>query len=96
MLERGPWWGPLQRERPEADRRELPRGLLGSRKLIRNLRVARGGSRSERTPHADGLLEAHRFEHLNTVTASGVGGGSHIYTAILEEPSAEFFDALMD
>lgn len=93
VLERGPWWGHLQRERPPEDRRELPRGLLGSRKLLRNLRVARGGRRSERTPHVDGLLEAHRFEHLNTITASGVGGGSHIYTAILEEPPAGFFDA---
>lgn len=93
ILERGPWWGPLQRERPSADRRELPRGLLGMRKLVRNVRVARRGRRSERLVHHDGLLEAHRFEHLRVITASGVGGGSHVYTAVLEEPAPDFFAA---
>lgn len=93
VLERGPFWGPRNRGRPEADRRELPRGALGSRKLLRNLRTARRGRRSEWLFHVDGLLEAHRFEHLNAITASGVGGGSHIYTNILEEPPPEFFDA---
>ncbi|AKV00076.1 cholesterol oxidase [Labilithrix luteola] len=93
ILERGPWWGPLQRDRAESDRRELPRGALGARKLVRNLRVARRGRRRERLYNADGLLEGHLFEHLTSVTASGVGGGSHIYTAILEQPDAAFFDA---
>jgi cholesterol oxidase len=93
ILERGPWWGPLQRDRAATDRRELPRGPLGVRKLVRNLRVARRGRRRERVYHVDGLLEGHRFEHLMSVTASGVGGGSHIYTAVLEEPDAAFFDA---
>ena len=57
ILERGPWWGPLQRDRAESDRRELPRGPLGVRRLMRNLRVARRGRRRERVCHADGLLE---------------------------------------
>lgn len=96
VLERGPWWGPLHRERPAEGRRELPRGALGSRKLLRSLRLARHGRRSERLFNVDGLLEAHGFEHLNALTASGVGGGSHIYTNILEEPPAAFFAAYPD
>jgi cholesterol oxidase len=92
VLERGPWWGPLQRGRPNAERRDLPRGPWGVRKLLRNVRVARNGRRFEKIIFADGLLEVHRFNHLNAVTASGVGGGSHIYAGILEEPPAEFFD----
>jgi len=93
VLERGPWWGPLQRGRPHADRRELPRGPWGARKLLRNVRVARKGRRFERLLWRDGLLEVHRFDHLNALTGSGVGGGSHIYTGILDEPPAEFFDS---
>lgn len=93
VLERGPWWGPAHRDRPAADRRELPRGPLGSRKLLRSVRYARGGRRVERVFHVDGLQEAHVFEHLNVLTASGVGGGSHLYTNIMEEPPEEFFEA---
>jgi cholesterol oxidase len=93
VLERGPWWGPLQRDRAPRDRRDLPRGLIGARKLIRSVRLARRGRRREIVFNADGLLEAHRFDHLDAFTASGVGGGSHIYTGIIEEPEPSFFDA---
>jgi cholesterol oxidase len=96
VLERGPWWGPEHRDRPDADRRELPRGLFGVRKLARNLRWAREGQRLETVFHVDGLLEMHRFEHLDALTASGVGGGSHVYTSLLDEPAADFYDALPD
>lgn len=93
VLERGPWWGPLNRDRPRTDRREFPRGLLGAWKLLRNVRRTRSGRRSERLVNADGLLELHLFRHLKVLTSSAVGGGSHIYTGILEEPPPELFDA---
>lgn len=93
VLERGPWWGPLNRHRPVHDRREFPRGLPGIRKLLRNIRLAGKQRCSEWSPYVDGLLELHRFDHTTFLTASGVGGGSHIYTSIMEEPPAEFFDA---
>jgi cholesterol oxidase len=93
VLERGPWWGPHHRDRPQADRRDLPRGAWGARKLLRNVRMARKRRRFERLLWADGLLEIHRFDHLNALTGSGVGGGSHIYTGVLDEPPAEFFDS---
>lgn len=92
VLERGPWWGPLNRHRPAAERREYPRGF-GARKLLRSVRSARRGRRAERLFHADGLLEHHLFDRLDVTTGSGVGGGSHIYTSILDEPPAGFFDA---
>lgn len=93
VVERGPWWGPLNRHRPSRDRREYPRGPWGSRRLLRDLRWARTGRRREWLANADGLLEVHRFRHLLAITASGVGGGSHAWTAILEEPDEAFFDA---
>lgn len=92
VLERGPWWGPLHRDSPKSDRREFPRGPWGARKLLRSLRAARNGRRYERVFYRDGLLEFHLFDHLMSVTGSGVGGGSHIYTNIMEEPEAGFFE----
>jgi cholesterol oxidase len=50
VLERGPWWGLLQRERPKGEHREFPRGPLGARKLLRNVRNARSGRRREWHP----------------------------------------------
>ena len=93
VLERGPWWGDGHGERPDREPLPYPRGVLGVRKLLRGVRWARGGRRIERVVNRDGFLEVHRFQRLTTVTASGVGGGSHHYTTIMEEPSAEFFDA---
>jgi cholesterol oxidase len=96
MLERGPWWGPAGERlaRSSDDRRRWPRGPLGSRKFVRNVRVARGRRARERMLARDGLFELHRFERLVTVTGSGVGGGSLIYTNIQAEPDAAWFDAL--
>jgi cholesterol oxidase len=96
ILERGPWWGPMNRHRPVAERREFPRGLCGARKLLRNVRFAGKGRRFEKLIYADGFLEIHRFDHLTTVTSSGVGGGSLHYTSVMEEPAAEFFDVYPD
>jgi cholesterol oxidase len=94
-LERGPWWGPagdaLAREREV--RRPWPRGARGSRKFLRNVRVTRGRVARELELNVDGLFELHRFEQLLTVTGSGVGGGSLVYTNIQSQPGPEFFDA---
>ena len=93
VLERGPWWGAGGRERPPDEARPYPRGALGSRKLLRGLRWARRGRRVELVANRDGFLELHRFDRLTAVTSSGVGGGSHHYTGIMEEPAPDFFDA---
>jgi cholesterol oxidase len=96
VLERGPWWGPAG-EALATDpslRRRWPRGALGSRKFIRNVRIARGSRSRELMLASDGLFELHRFERLTTLTGSGVGGGSLIYTNIQAEPGPELFAAL--
>src|SRR5690606_12483899 len=93
MLERGPWWGPAG-ETLASDpsiRRRWPRGVRGSRKFLRNVRVARGRVGRELMLHDDGLFEFHRLEQLLAVTSSGVGGGSLVYTNILAQPGPEFF-----
>jgi cholesterol oxidase len=95
VLERGPWWGPAgETLAPDpATRRRWPRGLQGSRKFLRNVRVARGRIARELMLNTDGLFELHRFEQLLTATGSGVGGGSLIYTNIQAQPGPEFFEA---
>lgn len=91
VLERGPWWGPAGADQPASDRRDFPRGLWGSRKLLRGVRWARGRRARDVLLNPDGLLELHAFERLDVVTGSGVGGGSLIYTNVLEAPDDEFF-----
>ena len=39
-----------------------------------------------------GLLELHRLKGLLALTASGVGGGSNIYTAVTVRPPSDAFD----
>ena len=75
---------------------EFPRGVPNALKLLRSLRISHKLRRFEWCFNVDGLIEAHCFNHLNALTASGVGGGSHIYTSILQEPPAPFFDAYPD
>jgi cholesterol oxidase len=96
VLERGPWWGPAGDGQPAADRREFPRGVRGLRKSIRSVRWARGGRSREIVVNRDGLYEVHAFEHLDVFTSSGVGGGSLIYTNVMEQPADDFFAAFPD
>jgi cholesterol oxidase len=93
VLERGPWWGPAGSDRPAGERRDFPRGVVGLRKLLRGVRWARGRQARDVLVNADGLFELHAFEHLDVVTVSGVGGGSLIYTNVLEAPDDDFFAA---
>lgn len=93
LLERGPWWGPSAAERLDGRGRPFPRGPLGIRKLLRGVRVARGSRGLDLTLHRDGLYELHLFERLTCAVASGVGGGSLVYTNMQAEPEADFFDA---
>jgi cholesterol oxidase len=96
VLERGPWWGPAGEALATAPelRRRWPRGPLGSRKFLRNVRIARGSRSRELMLATDGLFELHRFERLTTLTGSGVGGGSLIYTNVQAEAGPELFAAL--
>lgn len=86
LLERGTWWG------PESDRRDFPRGLLGIARAMRNVRLARANVHRDLVRDPAGLYELHLHENLDVLTASGVGGGSLVYTNVQEEPEAEFFE----
>jgi cholesterol oxidase len=61
---------------------------------VRSVRWARGRRTRDVLLNADGLVELHAFEQLDVVTGSGVGGGSLIYTNVLEAPDDDFFTAL--
>lgn len=92
ILERGPWWGPAGREQPREERREFPRGVRGLPRLLRAVHWSGGRRSREILLRRDGLFEYHGFESLDVVVSSGVGGGSLVYTNILEAPDAGFFD----
>lgn len=93
LLERGPWWGPQQLGRGDTAR-PYPRGVRGVGRWLRNVRWSRRGTQREWLLRPDGLLEVHCFDQLNALTGSGVGGGSHIYTSILQQPPSHFFATL--
>lgn len=92
VLERGPWWGPAHTKRPPEEHRAFPRGWSFGR-FLRNVRMARSRRSHDLVVHSDGLFEVHLFERLTTLAGSGVGGGSLVYTSILERPEAEYFAA---
>lgn len=93
MLERGPWWGRAGRGQPVECRREFPRGAAGIRKVVQGVRYARGRRGFDLTLHRDGLYEFHIFDRLTCAVASGVGGGSLVYTNMQVQPEDDFFDA---
>jgi cholesterol oxidase len=93
VIERGPWWGPGGDGQPGGDRRPFPRGVTGLHRQFRGLRWAGQRRGVELRVNVDGLWEWHRFPGADVLTASGVGGGSLVYTSIQEQPGRRFFDA---
>jgi len=91
VIERGPWWGPAAADHALTDGRPLPRGLLGSRKLLRNVRTVRPAR--DWMFNRDGLYEIHRFAAMTVLSGSGVGGGSHVYAGIQRQPAPSFWSA---
>lgn len=87
VLERGPWWG----ESELTPSRPYPRGAWGFRKILRGLRWDRGARGRNFLLNRDGLLELHVFDRFVALTASGVGGGSLVYSDLMVEPDATFF-----
>lgn len=91
VLERGPWWGPGGEDRPGHESRPYPRGV-GLRRLMRGVQWAKGDKPRDILLRRDGLMEAHIHPGLLAITASGVGGGSHLYTNMLVQPEDDYFD----
>lgn len=96
VLERGPWWGQTGSWGPSERHRDLPHGVFGLRRAIRNVRV--GTRRTSRSVglRRDGIYEMHQFDKLTCLVASGVGGGSLVYTNMIVPPPPDHFDAYPD
>ena len=92
ILERGVWRGRPAGEHPREHRRAFPRGVYGLLRDVRSIRFARSGRSREVMLNPRGLFELHRFGGLNTLTVSGVGGGSLVYLLLIA-PEHDFFEA---
>ena len=95
LLERGPWRDTLPvREAGIADTRPLPRdgGMLS---VLRSLRLPFGPKRGVRL-NRSGYLELWVGRGVKAVCTSGVGGGSHIWAAMLERPDPGFWTGHAD
>lgn len=93
LLERGPWrdTGPV-REAGIEPRRPLPRGRHFYRHALCRFNapwLPRDGLR----PSRHGLYDIHYHPAMSLICSSGVGGGSHVYTAMNTRPArADYWD----
>lgn len=90
LLERGPWrdTAPVRRAGIDA-RAPLPAGPDFTRYALRGLSGPPGACRV----NTRGLYDIHYEHDLTVVCSSGVGGGSHVYTAMLTPPArADYWD----
>ena len=95
LLERGPWRDtqPMRR-RGLPDRRPLPAGAGFYRHLLYRL----SGPAGLRLPAStDGLFDIHYDPAMSLIASSGVGGGSHVYSAMNTRPArADYWDGHVD
>ncbi len=83
VLERGPWRDTVPvRSMGISERSPLPRGRQLFSRLMRNL----GSRRGTLTLNKHGLFEYFLGRGVNVICSSGVGGGSHVYSAINVRP----------
>lgn len=95
LLERGPWRDTLPvREAGIANARPLPRNG-GMMSVLRSLHPPFGTKRGIRL-NKSGFLEIWIGRGVKAVCTSGVGGGSHIWAAMLDRPSEGFWDGRAD
>lgn len=88
LLERGPWRDSKPvRSMDISERSPLPAGKNFYRYLVRNIA---GGwlPKSGIKVNSKGVYEVQYGQDMSIVCSSGVGGGSHVYSAMNERPSA--------
>ena len=91
LLERGPWRDTLPvREAGITNTKPLPRDG-GMTSVLRSLHPPFGLKRGIRL-NKSGFLEMWIGRGVKAVCTSGVGGGSHIWAALLERPAEGFWD----
>ncbi|MDI1302453.1 MAG: GMC oxidoreductase [bacterium] len=91
LVERGPWrdTAPV-RAAGITQRSPLPHGVHALTHLVRRITsplLPAGGL----SPHAHGLFDLHLEGDMSVVASSGVGGGSHVYSAMNTRPAAEHY-----
>jgi cholesterol oxidase len=97
LLERGPW----RKTRPVTSSgitqsTPFPRGLKIFTRLLRTLHHPKLPFKSL-TISKKGLYEYGVYKGVNTICSSGVGGGSHVYGALLERsPNKEYWNGITD
>lgn len=97
LVERGPWrdTAPV-RAAGIVERSPLPHGRHALTRLVRRVSaplLPRGGI----MPHAHGLFDLHLERDMTVVASSGVGGGSHVYSAMNTRPAvAGYWDQRAD
>ena len=91
LLERGPWRDTLPvREAGITNTRPLPRSG-GMTSVLRSLHPPFGPKRGIRL-NKSGFLDLWIGQGVKAVCTSGVGGGSHIWAAMLERPPEGFWN----
>lgn len=95
VLERGPWRDTLPvRAAGIAGRKPLPRDG-GMFSMLRSLRPPVGPKRGIRL-NKNGYLEMWIGQGMKAVCTSNVGGGSHIWAALMETAPPEYWDGRAD
>mgnify|MGYP006143370991 FL=1 len=92
LLERGPWRDTdAIRAANIADRAALPAGKHFFSHALRRVSASwlPGG---QINLHRDGLFDLHYDRQLSMLCSSGVGGGSHVYSAMNVRPAEEYWN----
>ncbi len=97
LLERGPWWDSVPtRSMQIAHRTPFPRGWRIYTNFLRTLNHSSlpGG---RLTTNRQGMFELFYSKGLEVVCSSGVGGGSHVYSAVHRRPlKDDYWDGYYD
>jgi len=89
LLERGPWWDTVPTRSMQIDHlTSLPRGWRLFSRFLRTVNHPRlPGGRF--TISRKGLIELFYSKGLKVMCSSGVGGGSHVYSAVHRRPTSD-------
>lgn len=92
LLERGPWRASnAVRDAALDNTAPFPHGRRFLTHLLRNVSMPFALARRWRF-HRDGLFDLHLDSGLSVVCSSGVGGGSHVYSAMNVQPPADYWN----
>jgi cholesterol oxidase len=97
LLERGPWWDSVPTRSLNIERRTpFPRGWRLYTNLLRTLNQPNlPGGRF--TLNSRGMFELFYSKGLEVMCSSGVGGGSHVYSAVHRRPALnDYWDGHYD